>query len=82
MTCTHDGFAAWGKDIGGYCSNTTAGVNQDHSKDGGTDFPVLNDKGYDWWVGQGEGKGNLVVEDGAYCAAAELTVGTWLDTLK
>ena len=82
MTCTHDGFAAWGKDIGGYCSNTTQGVNQDHSKDGGEEFPVLNDKGYDWWVGTGEGKGNLVVEDGAYCASVELTVGTWLDTLK
>ena len=82
MTCTHDGFAAWGKDIGGYCSNTTKGVNQDHSKDGGTDFPVLNDRGYDWWTGTGEGKGNLVIEDGAYCASVELTVGTWLDTLR
>ncbi|MCR5491060.1 MAG: hypothetical protein K6F32_02895 [Bacilli bacterium] len=82
MTCTHDGFAAWGKDIGGYCSNTTAGVNQDHSNDGGTEFPVLNDRGYDWWTDTGDGKGNLVIEDGAYCASAELTVGTWLDTLK
>jgi len=82
MTCTHDGFAAWGKDIGGYCSNTTPGVNQDHSHDGGEEYPVLNDKGYDWWVGTGEGKGNLVVEDGAYCASVELTVGTWIDTMK
>ncbi|MCR4561795.1 MAG: hypothetical protein K5694_01110 [Bacilli bacterium] len=81
MTCTYDGFAAWGKDIGGYCSNTTPGINQDHSNDGGTEFPVLNDKGYDWWTGTGDGKGNLVIEDGAYCAANELTVGTWLDTL-
>ena len=82
MTCTHDGFAAWGKDIGGYCSNTTEGVNQDHSHDGGEEFPVLNDRGYDWWTGTGAGKGNLVIEDGAYCASVELSVGTWLDTLK
>ena len=82
MTCTYDGFKAWGKDIGGYCSNTTKGINQDHSNDGGTEFPVLNDKGYDWWTATGEGKGNLVVEDGAYCASVELTVGTWLDNLK
>ena len=82
MTCTHDGFAAWGKDIGGYCSNTTEGVNQDHSHDGGEEFPVLNDKGYDWWTATGAGKGNLVIEDGTYCASVELSVGTWLDTLK
>lgn len=82
MTCTYDGFKAWGKDIGGYCSNTSAGIQQDHSNDGGTEYPVLNDRGYNWWTGIGEGKGNLVIEDGAYAASVELTVGTWIDTLK
>ncbi len=80
MTCTYDGFKAWGKDIGGYCSNTTDGINQDHSNDGGTDFPCLNDKGYDFWTGIGDGKGNMVIEDGAYCSEKDVTVGTWMDT--
>lgn len=104
MTCTYDGFAAWGRDIGGYCSNNKAGVNQDHSADGKgtlatekdangvyaftkdatkeTVFPALNDKGYAWWTGTGDGKGNMVIEDGAYCAKMDITVGTWLDNLK
>jgi hypothetical protein len=81
MTCTYDGFKAWGKDIGGYCSNTTEGINQDHSNDGGTEFPVLNDKGYDWWTGTGDGKGNLVIEDPTYCAKVSYKVGSWIDGL-
>lgn len=80
MTCTYDGFKAWGKDIGGYCSNNTAGINQDHSQDGGTEFACLNDKGYEFWTGTGDGKGNMVVEDGAYCSEKDVTVGTWIDT--
>ncbi|MCH3909411.1 MAG: hypothetical protein LKF58_05030 [Bacilli bacterium] len=81
MTCTYDGFKAWGKDIGGYCSNTNSGINQDHSNDGGTDYPVLNDKGYDWWTGTGAGKGNLVIEDPTYCAKVSYKVGSWIDGL-
>ena len=30
----------------------------------------------------GDGKGNMVIEDGAYCAKMDITVGTWLDNLK
>ena len=73
MTCTVDGFSAWGKDIGGYSSNpkvaegTEAQFN--HKADG--------DNGYDWWVGQGE----LVLEEPQYCAEVAFTVGSWIEML-
>ena len=58
MTCTVDGFSAWGKDIGGYSSNPTVAKGTEekfnHSTSGGTDFPVLNDKGFDWWKNNGK----------------------------
>ncbi len=79
MTCTVDGFSAWGKDIGGYSSNPTVAKGTEekfnHSTSGGTDFPVLNDKGFDWW------KGKLVIEDPAYCASVAFTVGSWIEML-
>lgn len=73
MTCTVDGFSAWGKDIGGYSSNPTvaAGTEEkfNHKADG--------DLGYDWWIGDGE----LVVEDPKYCASVAFTVGSWIEML-
>lgn len=73
MTCTVDGFSAWGKDIGGYSSNPTvaAGTEEkfNHKADG--------DLGYDWWIGDGE----LVVEDPEYCAKVSFTVGSWIEML-
>jgi hypothetical protein len=85
MTTTQDGFSPWGKDIGGYCSNPSA--NKDHStdgaadKNGGTAFPALNDKGYEWWSNQTTG-GQMVIEDPTYCAQVSFSVGEWIDTLR
>ena len=86
MTCTQEGFQAWGKDMGGYSSNpVVAAANEEkyqHSK-GGTDeagnvvYAAKNDRGYDWWVGDGE----LVLEDPEYCASVAFTVGSWIETL-
>ena len=68
MTCTEDGFSAWGKDMGGYSANpeVAAAIEEtyQHSKGGyneaGEDqFPCKDDRGYDWWTTDGE----LVLED-------------------
>lgn len=86
MTCTEDGFSAWGKDMGGYSSNpevakaiettyshSTGGYNEA----GEDEFPAKDDRGKDWWVGDGQ----LVVEDPEYCASVAFTVGSWIETL-
>ncbi len=77
MTTTHDGFAAWGKDMGGYAP--VPACMQDHSHDGYVDgenkFPVKNDRGYDWWLN----KGRLVVEDPTYCASVSGVMSEWID---
>lgn len=84
MTTTVDGFAPWGKDLGGYPSDPAAG--QDHSQDGWEDgvnkFPVLNDRGYDWWTANSKGKGRLVIEDPVYASSVSYKVGDWLDSLR
>ena len=86
MTCTQKGFEAWGKDMGGYSSNpVVAAENEElhHHSKGGCDesgnvvFAAKNDRGYDWWVGDGE----LVLEDPEYCASVAFTVGSWIETL-
>ena len=87
MTCTADGFSAWGKDIGGYSSNPkVAAENEEiyHHQTGGmaedgetVEFAALNDHGYDWWVGDGK----LVLEDPEYCAFVAFTVGSWIEML-
>ena len=87
MTCTADGFSAWGKDIGGYSSNpNVAAENEEiyHHQTGGmaedgttVEFAALNDHGYDWWVGDGK----LVLEDPEYCASVSFTVGSWIEML-
>lgn len=73
MTCTVDGFSAWGKDIGGYSSNPTVAqgteAKYNHTADG--------DKGFDWW----KGTGKLVLEDPEYCASVAFTVGSWIEML-
>lgn len=88
MTCTQNGFNAWGKDIGGYSSNPeVAKANEDrhhHSVSGMAEdgvtvkFKALNDKGLDWWLNEG----GLVVEDPEYCASVAFTVGTWIEGLR
>ena len=87
MTCTQKGFEAWGKDMGGYSSNPTVAAENEalhnHSKGGCDDagnviYAAKNDRGYDWWVGDGE----LVLEDPAYCASVAFTVGSWIETLE
>ena len=74
MTCTVDGFSAWGKDMGGYSSNPVVAQGteekyQHKTKEG--------DKGYDWWVGEGK----LVLEDPEYCSSVAFTVGSWIEML-
>ena len=73
MTTTQEGFAAWGKDMGGYAP--VPACMQDHSKDGGDEFPAMNDRGYDWWLNEGK----LVVEEPAYCASVAGTMSDWID---
>ena len=60
MTCTADGFSAWGKDMGGYSSNPLVAEeteNNFHHSTGGmaddgttVEFAAKNDRGYDWWT--------------------------------
>ena len=77
MTTTKEGFAAWGKDMGGYAP--VPACMQDHSHDGYVDgvntYDAKNDRGYDWWINTGK----LVVEDPAYCASVADTMGDWID---
>ncbi len=73
MTTTQDGFKAWGKDMGGYAP--VPACMQDHSHDGGDEFPAKNDRGYDWWINEGK----LVVEEPAYCASVSGTMSDWID---
>ncbi len=83
MTCTEEGFDAWGKDMGGYSSNpeVAAAVEEkySHSTAGGDEYPAKNDRGYDWWTA--EGQGELVLEDPVYCSEVSFTVGSWIDVL-
>ena len=74
MTCTVDGFEAWGKDMGGYSSNPKV------ARDTETRFQHLQnsgDKGYTWWVQNGK----LVLEDPEYCSEVAFTVGAWIELL-
>ncbi len=85
MTCTADGFSAWGKDMGGYSSNpkvaaeteATYGHSQGGYVDGVNTYDCKNDRGYDWWTTTGE----LVLEDPEYCASVAFTVGSWIEML-
>ena len=87
MTCTADGFSAWGKDIGGYSSNPEVAAENEaiyHHETGGmaedgttVEFAALNDAGYDWWTTDGK----LVLEDPEYCASVSFTVGSWIEML-
>ncbi|MDY4754604.1 MAG: hypothetical protein SO355_04535 [Candidatus Faecousia sp.] len=87
MTCTVDGFSAWGKDMGGYCSNPTVAADNEakfHHMTGGmaedgttVAYAAKNDAGYDWWTTDGK----LVLEDPEYCASVAFTVGSWIEML-
>ena len=85
MTCTADGFSAWGKDMGGYSSNPVVAADTEaeyhHSEggyvDGVNQFDAKNDRGYDWWTTNGK----LVLEDPEYCADVAFTVGSWVEML-
>ena len=85
MTCTEDGFSAWGKDMGGYSSNplvaeateATRNHKQGGYVDGVNTFECKNDRGYDWWTTTGK----LVLEDPEYCASVAFTVGSWIEML-
>lgn len=87
MTCTEDGYSAWGKDMGSYSYNpevaaaieTTYG----HSRGGCDESGNVvcdnkNDRGFDWWTTEG----NLVMEDPEYCASVSFTVGSWIELLS
>ena len=79
MTTEKDGFSAWGKDMGSYCSNPS--ILQDHSKDGYVDgvntFTVKNDKGAKWWTSSDGGR--LVVEEPSYCSKTAAKMSDWID---
>ena len=86
MTCTQEGFEAWGKDMGGYSSNPTvytANEEKHHHATAGNDdagktvYAAKNDKGYTWWTTEGQ----LVLEDPEYCAKVAFTVGNWIEML-
>ena len=87
MTCTADGFSAWGKDIGGYSSNPEVAAENEaiyHHETGGmaedgttVEYAALNDHGYDGWTNEGK----LVLEDPEYCASVSFTVGSWIEML-
>ncbi len=83
MTCTEEGFDAWGKDMGGYSSNPEVAEAVEemyhHSEGGGDEFPAKNDRGYEWWTSEGEGE--LVLEDPEYCSEVSFSVGSWIDVL-
>lgn len=86
MTCTEDGYSAWGKDMGSYSYNPEVAkaieTTYQHSK-GGCDesgnvvYDNKNDRGFDWW----KSEGNLVMEDPKYCASVSFTVGSWIELL-
>lgn len=86
MTCTEDGFSAWGKDMGGYSSNpevaTAIEATYSHStggyEDGVNTYDCKNDRGYDWWTTTGK----LVLEDPSYCSSVAFTVGSWIEMLS
>lgn len=75
MATTKEGFDAWGKDIGGWSANPE--INQDHSDDGGTEHPSLNDRGHDWWLS--DDGGALVLENPEYASQVAANVGDWID---
>lgn len=86
MTCTEDGFSAWGKDMGGYSANPDVAAaieaTYNHSKGGYNEageleFEAKNDRGYEWWTTEG----GLVLEDPEYCASVSFTVGSWIELL-
>src|SRR5574344_459796 len=79
LVTTQYGYSPWGKEYGGYCSNPSS--NQDHSNDGGSEYPIKNDRGYDWWTINTKGKGRLLSEDPVYCTTMSYTIGNWIDTL-
>lgn len=86
MTCTEDGYSAWGKDMGSYSYNPEVAkaieTTYDHSH-GGCDengevvYESKNDKGFDWWTTDG----HLVMEDPQYCSSVSFTVGSWIEML-
>ncbi|WP_147635183.1 hypothetical protein [Treponema pectinovorum] len=84
MVTKLDGFAAWGKDMGGYSANPVLAVQNEakfnHSKAGGTEFTAKNDRGYDWWTS--ENGGELVLEDPKYCAMVSVDLGDWIDIVR
>lgn len=85
LTCTEDGFSAWGKDMGGYSSNpevaTAIEATYNHGEggyvDGVNEYECCNDRGYDWWTTTGK----LVLEDPEYCSSVAFTVGSWIELL-
>ena len=85
MTCTEDGFSAWGKDMGGYSANpdvaaaieTTYQHQTGGYEDGENVYDAKNARGYEWWTTNGK----LVLEDPEYCASVAFTVGSWIEML-
>ncbi|MBP3489902.1 MAG: hypothetical protein J6K53_16125 [Roseburia sp.] len=86
MTCTEDGYSAWGKDMGSYSYNPDVAnaieATYGHSKAGCDESGNVvcdnkNDRGFEWW----KKEGHLVMEDPEYCASVSFTVGSWIEML-
>ena len=89
MTCTADGFSAWGKDMGGYSSNPTVAAETE------ANLPSLRSAAWPrtapLWnspprttaaMNGGPTSGKLVLEDPEYCASVAFTVGSWIEMLS
>ncbi len=87
LTTKHEGFEAWGKDMGCYSSNPEIDKKNEEIyhhkiggfKDGNLLYAVKNDKGKEWW--EDPEHGCLVLEDPEYCTKVAFTIGRWIDLL-
>lgn len=79
ITCTIDGFSAWGKDMGSYTCNRLVAREIEAIYHHSTDdpFSVGNIPDLEWW----ENQSRLVAIDPEYCASVDFTFGSWIDLL-
>lgn len=83
VTCTVDGFSAWGKDAGSYTCNPVVAREIEavyhHTENGSTNgsFSARSVPSLDWWQNQGR----LVAVDPEYCASVDFAFGSWIDLL-
>ena len=89
MTCTVDGFSAWGKDMGGYSSNPTVAAGNgsqvsitQERRLWLTDVNTVrvrskNDRGYEWWATDASWSSRIPNT----ALSVAFTVGSWIEVL-